>query len=636
MKALLTLNRFFWKYRFRLGLGFFFIILTNLFNVYSPTLIEEGVGALRKANQRYFEKSTLTEEGWRVPDELFEQGPEDLPPSIGFMAEVFGVGRSIDPAVSSFSELRRFLIAVAVLLAVLYIMVFLIKGVFLFLTRQTIIVMSRLIEYDQKNEIYAHYQKLSMAFYRRNNTGDLMNRISEDVSKVRMYLGPAVMYTLNLAVLVTFVVFKMFWIDPELSWYALSPLPFMSLAIYYVSNMINRRSERVQRQQSYLSTIVQDSISGIRVIKSYNREHNQHDFFKNESDLYKTKALDLVKVDALFMPIIVLLVGLSTVLTLYIGGQKVISGALEIEQIFTFVFYVNMLTWPFASVGWVSSLVQKAEASQQRINAFLDEQPEIKNEGMALQNLQGAITFDRVSFTYPESGITALSDVSFTIRPGQTLAIIGRTGSGKSTLANLLLRHFDPTEGKILIDGKPLSDIELNQHRASIGYVPQEVFLFSDTIANNIAFGVDQRVNTSELVETAATNAAVHDNVINFPKGYATRLGERGLNLSGGQKQRISIARAIIKDPQILIFDDCLSAVDTQTEEYILNNLKRIMEGKTSIIISHRVSTIKHADHIIVIDKGRVIERGDHQSLIDQNGAYARLHRKQLLEERSE
>jgi ATP-binding cassette subfamily B protein len=309
---------------------------------------------------------------------------------------------------------------------------------------------------------------------------------------------------------------------------------------------------------------------------------------------------------------------------------------LEIEQIFTFVFYVNMLTWPFASVGWVSSLVQKAEASQQRINAFLDEQPEIKNEGMALQNLQGAITFDRVSFTYPESGITALSDVSFTIRPGQTLAIIGRTGSGKSTLANLLLRHFDPTEGKILIDGKPLSDIELNQHRASIGYVPQEVFLFSDTIANNIAFGVDQRVNTSELVETAATNAAVHDNVINFPKGYATRLGERGLNLSGGQKQRISIARAIIKDPQILIFDDCLSAVDTQTEEYILNNLKRIMEGKTSIIISHRVSTIKHADHIIVIDKGRVIERGDHQSLIDQNGAYARLHRKQLLEERSE
>lgn len=637
MKALFTLNRFFWKYRYRMLLGLVFIVLTNIFAVYSPTLIEEGIGVLGEAQKNYFDAIDFTEDGPNIPDGLFEQPSPELPTSIQFLADLTGASTAFSKGIDSYDRLGSFLVRVGLLLAVLYIIVYLIKGIFLFFTRQTIIVMSRLIEYDQKNEIYAHYQKLSMAFYRRNNTGDLMNRISEDVSKVRMYLGPAVMYSLNLVVLVVMVVGKMFMVDPELSLYALSPLPFMSVAIYYISNSINKRSEAVQRQQSALSSLVQDSISGIRVIKSYNRETQREAQFTSESDNYKTTALSLVKVDALFMPIITLLVGLSTVLTIYIGGIKVNAGELEVKQIFTFVFYVNMLTWPFASVGWVSSLVQKAEASQERINAFLNEEPEIQNPNDAALKVEGKIEFKDVSFTYPESGVKALKNLSFTIEPGETLAVTGRTGSGKSTLANLLLRHYDAASGQILIDGKPINTLNLNALRKQIGYVPQEVFLFSDSIRNNIGFGMDGLGdNFDQTVTSAALDAGVHDNIVDFPKGYETKLGERGLNLSGGQKQRISIARAIIKDPAILIFDDCLSAVDTQTEELILGNLRKLMQGKSSIIISHRISTIKHADKIIVLDQGSIVEAGTHAELLANGGMYARIYRKQLLEASTE
>jgi len=637
MKALFTLNRFFWKYRYRMLLGLVFIVLTNIFAVYSPTLIEEGIGVLGEAQKTYFDAIDFTEDGPKIPDGLFEQPGPELPTSIQFLADLTGASTAFSKGIDSYDRLGSFLVRVGLLLAVLYIIVYLIKGVFLFFTRQTIIVMSRLIEYDQKNEIYAHYQKLSMAFYRRNNTGDLMNRISEDVSKVRMSLGPAGMYSLNLVVLVVMVVGKMFMVDPELSLYALSPLPFMSVAIYYISNSINKRSEAVQRQQSALSSLVQDSISGIRVIKSYNRETQREAQFTSESDNYKTTALSLVKVDALFMPIITLLVGLSTVLTIYIGGIKVNAGELEVKQIFTFVFYVNMLTWPFASVGWVSSLVQKAEASQERINAFLNEEPEIQNPNDAALKVDGKIEFKDVSFTYPESGVKALKNLSFTIEPGETLAVTGRTGSGKSTLANLLLRHYDAASGQILIDGKPINTLNLNALRKQIGYVPQEVFLFSDSIRNNIGFGMDGLGdNFDKTVTSAALDAGVHDNIVDFPKGYETKLGERGLNLSGGQKQRISIARAIIKDPAILIFDDCLSAVDTQTEELILGNLRKLMQGKSSIIISHRISTIKHADKIIVLDQGSIVEAGTHAELLANGGMYARIYRKQLLEASTE
>ena len=618
-------------------LGLVFIVLTNIFAVYSPTLIEEGIGVLGEAQKTYFDAIDFTEDGPKIPDGLFEQPGPELPTSIQFLADLTGASTAFSKGIDSYDRLGSFLVRVGLLLAVLYIIVYLIKGVFLFFTRQTIIVMSRLIEYDQKNEIYAHYQKLSMAFYRRNNTGDLMNRISEDVSKVRMSLGPAGMYSLNLVVLVVMVVGKMFMVDPELSLYALSPLPFMSVAIYYISNSINKRSEAVQRQQSALSSLVQDSISGIRVIKSYNRETQREAQFTSESDNYKTTALSLVKVDALFMPIITLLVGLSTVLTIYIGGIKVNAGELEVKQIFTFVFYVNMLTWPFASVGWVSSLVQKAEASQERINAFLNEEPEIQNPNDAALKVDGKIEFKDVSFTYPESGVKALKNLSFTIEPGETLAVTGRTGSGKSTLANLLLRHYDAASGQILIDGKPINTLNLNALRKQIGYVPQEVFLFSDSIRNNIGFGMDGLGdNFDKTVTSAALDAGVHDNIVDFPKGYETKLGERGLNLSGGQKQRISIARAIIKDPAILIFDDCLSAVDTQTEELILGNLRKLMQGKSSIIISHRISTIKHADKIIVLDQGSIVEAGTHAELLANGGMYARIYRKQLLEASTE
>jgi len=632
MKALQTLNKYLWKYKGRLLLGTLFIVLTNIFAVFSPQLVEDAVGVLREANVNYFEPvGEADANGTPIDKDALVAGKElSASKVLGYISEFTGIGKS-SYSLSNWDDLLKSLGAIAVLLSIVYIITYIIKGIFLFMTRQTIIVMSRLIEFDMKNDIYSHYQKLSMAFYKRNNTGDLMNRISEDVSKVRMYLGPAVMYTLNLIVLMVLVVGVMWSKNKELTLYALLPLPFMSIGVYYVSTLINKRSEAAQRQQSKLSTMVQENISGIRVLKAYSREKSSHETFTAESDEYKMRALDLVKIDALFMPIIVLLVGLSTILTIYIGGQKVISGELEIGVIFSFVFYVNLLTWPFASVGWVTSLVQKAEASQTRINEFLGTKPEVENKAERKEAIKGDLTFNNVSFTYPDSGIQALKNVSFSLKEGKTLAIIGRTGSGKSTIANLIMRQYDPIDGQIELDGFALPDHNLFQVRENIGYVPQEVFLFSESIALNIGFGVDNA--TQEMIEQSAKDAQVHGNIMGFPKKYDTLLGERGINLSGGQKQRISIARALIKSPKILMCDDCLSAVDTETEEAILSNLKRLMKDKTSIIISHRVSSIKHADQILVLEDGIIIESGTHQDLVDAAGSYSELYQKQLLEE---
>ncbi len=516
--------------------------------------------------------------------------------------------------------------------AFMYMIYTLLKGLFLFFTRQTIIVMSRLIEYDMKNDIYKKYQELSLSFYRRNNTGDLMNRISEDVSRVRMYLGPAVMYITNLAVLFVLVIYRMLDINATLTLYVLAPLPVMAFLVYFVSKKINQKSEAVQEQQSTLTTHAQEAFSGIRVVKSYGREKDIQDAFRLESELYKTRVLSLVRTDALFAPIITLLIGLSTVLTIYIGSRQAILGEISVGTIAEFVVYVNMLTWPFATVGWVSSLIQRASASQQRINEFLNETPEIQNKVTEQHELQGKIEFRNVSFTYPESGIKALQNVSFSIEPGQTLAIIGKTGSGKSTVSTLVARLFDATSGDVLIDSTRIDQINLDKLRSSIGYVPQDVFLFSDTIANNISFGLKDNI-TRERIEQAAKDAVIYDNIMEFKEGFETVVGERGVTLSGGQKQRVSIARAIIREPKILIFDDCLSAVDTETEDQILKNLRRIMQGRTSILVSHRVSTVRHADKIIVLQNGSIAEEGTHQALIDKKGIYFDLYRKQLLED---
>lgn len=640
MKSLKHLNKYLWKYRGKLFLGFVFILLTNLLGVYTPKIISEGIRVLRQANERYFEPvskkaeevgglSHLSEE---QKDAIVGEGKLDLPAPLQVMAEMLGYDRDTSWSFSGHKGLISAIAAVVLMLALLYVIVHTLKGVFLFYQRQMLIVMSRYVEFDLKNEIFDQYQRLTPSFYKMNNTGDVMNRISEDVSKVRMYLGPAIMYTINLVVLIVMVVYVMLRIDWEMTLYSLAPLPLLSVSIFYVSRKINKKSDEVQQQQSYLSTLVQEAISGIRVLKAYNREKYNREHFSGESSEYKRRSLSLVKVDALFMPIIMLLIGLSTILAIYIGAIKVLSGELGIEKIFEFVFYVNMLTWPFASVGWVTSLVQQAEASQTRINEFLHSRPDIEDLGSDEKVIQGEIEFRHVSFVYPDSGTKALDDVSFRVQPGKTLAILGRTGSGKSTLAHLVNRLYEPQNGEILIDGLSVSAYKLNSLRSQSGYVPQEVFLFSDTIGNNIAFG---KVDAGEAeIEEAARMAGIHDNIMEFPSGYNTLLGERGINLSGGQKQRISIARAIIRQPAILIFDDCLSAVDTQTEELILTNLEKIMKGRTSLIISHRVSSIRHADHILVLDRGRIVEEGRHEQLIALGGVYSEMHRRQQLEER--
>jgi ATP-binding cassette subfamily B protein len=614
MKNLAQLNVFFWKYRGRLLAGFILIVFGNIFSVYAPVVVRDGIDFLADA--------------LRVKDTLDQPAIVKSPSTFQHIASWFSNAPStIELTNENYADT---VIKIGLLLAVLYLVMYLIKGVFLFYQRQALIVMSRHIEFDIKNMVYHKYQELDYSFYKRNRTGDLMNRISEDVNRVRMYVGPAVMYTLNLLVLLIMCTVVMLQIDVELTLYTLSPLPFMMIAIFYVSKTINKKTDLVQQQQSKLSTIVQESISGIRVLRAFGREQSFSETFASESEHYKKKQLQLVKIDALFLPVIVILVGLSTILTVYVGSQKVMAGELSPGVIVQFVFYVNILTWPFAVVGWVTSLVQKAEASQARINEFLHTQPDIADHPDAKPFKAGTIRFENISYTYPDSGIRALQNINLEIQPGTSLGVIGRTGSGKTTLAQLIPRMIDPTDGRLTIYNTPISQLNTSQLRQNIGYVPQEVFLFSDSIRNNITFGAEADDNS--IIESARI-ADVHDNIVSFPQQYETLLGERGINLSGGQKQRISIARAIIKNPQILLFDDCLSAVDTHTEDRIIKKLKNLMKGKTSIIIAHRISTVKEADQIIYLDQGKILERGTHTELLALNGSYASLYRKQLLEE---
>ena len=614
MKNLAQLNVYFWKYRGRLFAGFILIVFGNIFSVYAPVVVRDGIDFLADA--------------LRVKDHLQETNQIPSPSSFQHIASWFN---SSNPTISFTPEnYASTVVKIGVMLAVLYLLMYVIKGVFLFYQRQALIVMSRHIEYDLKNEVYQKYQELDYTFYKRNRTGDLMNRISEDVNRVRMYAGPAVMYTLNLVVLLVMCTVVMLRIDVELTLYTLSPLPFMMIAIFYVSKTINKKTDLVQQQQSKLSTIVQESISGIRVLRAFGREQSFADTFSAESDHYKQKQLKLVRIDALFMPVIVILVGLSTILTVYIGAHKVMTGELSPGVIVQFVFYVNILTWPFAVVGWVTSLVQKAEASQARINEFLHTTPDIVDAADAQKFEAGPLRMQNVCYHYPDSGIEALHDITLEIPVGKTLGVIGRTGSGKSTLAQLIPRMIDPSSGSISVGNTDIRILKTNSLRENIGYVPQEVFLFSDSIRNNITFGAEA---TDEEVVRAARISDVHSNILSFPDGYNTLLGERGINLSGGQKQRISIARAIIKNPEILLFDDCLSAVDTQTEDRIIRELKDVMKGKTSIVIAHRISTVKEADIIIYLDHGRITEQGTHAELLALNGSYASLYKKQLLEE---
>lgn len=507
----------------------------------------------------------------------------------------------------------------------------LLRGIFLFLMRQTLILMSRHIEYDLKNEIYSHYQILSLAFYRRHNTGDLMNRVTEDVSRVRMYLGPGIMYSINTIVLFMMVIYAMLTVNVRLAIFSMLPLPVLVVSIYYVNNIINFRSEKIQERLSVLSSFVQENFSGIRVIKSYVRERFAQESFARESENYKTHSMALVQVQALFYPMMLLLIGISNAIIIYVGGVEVMKGNITPGNVAEFIVYLNQLMFPVMSLGWVTSLIQRAAASQKRINEFLHTQTEIASPTIAPHYLNGRISFENVSFTYPDTGIQALKNVSFTAEPGEMVAIIGRTGSGKSTIANLIMRMYDCTGGEIKVDSLPIKTLNLENYRSQIGFVPQEVFLFSDTIANNIAFSAD--IPDMPRVEEAARNASVYHNIMEFEKGFETMIGERGITLSGGQKQRVSIARAIVKQPQLLIFDDCLSAVDTRTEEDILNHLGKLMQGKTSIIIAHRISTIKNADKILVMDEGQIIEQGTHFSLMQQKGSYFELYEKQLLEE---
>ena len=582
MGALRYLNKFFLKYRYRFIVGLLITVVAKIFVLQIPQLIRDSLNIVE------------------------------------------------DYSNNKITDIE--IVKSQLLINILYIIgAALLSGLFTFMMRQTLIVMSRLIEFDLKNEIFQQYEKLSLNFYKKNRTGDLMNRISEDVGKVRMYFGPAIMYTMNMLVLFVVAIANMARIDTKLTLYTLLPLPVLSVSIYFLSQIINQRSNIVQQYLSKLTTFAQETFSGINVIKAYSIEGFTADSFTDLAFTSKEKNISLFKAQALFFPLMILLIGISNILVIYVGGMQYIRGEIDnIGIIAEFIIYVNMLTWPVAVVGWVTSIVQQAEVSQKRINEFLEEVPDIQNYQEESTPVQGKIEFKNVSYTYEDTGIRALQEVSFCIEQGKTLAILGKTGSGKSTIAALIARMYDIDEGELLIDGTPIKSLNLYDLRKSIGFVPQDAFLFSDSIKNNILIGKESA--DDEEVKNAAASAYILHNIKKFQNGFDTMVGERGVTLSGGQKQRVSIARALIADPEILIFDDCLSAVDTETEEIILKNLSLATKGKTTLIISHRTSSVKNADRVIVLDAGRIIQSGTHDQLITQSGYYQEIYNQQLEE----
>jgi ATP-binding cassette, subfamily B, multidrug efflux pump len=582
MKELQYLNKYFVKYKYRFLLGILITIIAQIFSLFTPKLISKSLNIIEEYIKHPVADSSIIK--------------KELLLSLGLI-----VGATL------------------------------IAGFLTFLMRQTLIVMSRFVEYDLKNEVFQQYERLSQNFYKQSRTGDLMNRISEDVGKVRMYVGPAVMYTINTVIRFAIVIIYMYNVSPKLTLYTLLPLPILSYCIFKISTEINIRSRIYQENLSTLSSFSQEIFSGIRVIKAYALENQNKTKFNSLSQDSRDKNMSLALVNAMFGPLMIMLIGLSNLIVIYFGGMMYIDGTIpNLGTIAEFILYVNMLVWPVASIGWVSSLVQEAEASQKRINEFLKIEPQIQNNNPNSTPIHGAISFNEVSFTYEDTNIQALKNLSFTVNKGETLAILGNTGSGKSTILSLICRIYDVEIGKITMDEIPLENLNLHDLRNSIGIVPQDAFLFSDSIKNNIKFGKEDA--TDEEVINAAKKAIVHDNIINFKKQYETVLGERGITLSGGQKQRVSIARAIIKNPAVLLLDDCLSAVDTETEEQILNNLFEICKDKTTIIVSHRVSSAKNADKIIILENGEIIQQGTHSQLVNQDGYYKELYLKQLSE----
>ncbi len=611
MKQLKALNKYFWKYRVRLGIGALFIIVSNYFAVLVPQVTRFIID--------HVQKSIDATQNTSKPVATNHDREYD-----------FFVLKFIKWVERDFSQ-RSDLSKIVILCGITILLLALLRGFFMFLMRQTIIVMSRHIEYDQKNEVFQHYQQLDTSFYKTHSTGDLMSRMAEDVARVRMFTGPAIMYLINLVALISLSLFYMLKKDVELTVYVLAPLPILAITIYYVNSIINKKSERIQALLANLTTNAQESYSGIRVIKSFVQEKAMFGFFDKNSEEYKKNAIGLSKVESLYFPSMALLIGLSTLLTIMIGGYYYINYGLErmsLGTITEFVIYINMLTFPVSAIGWTASMIQRAAASQKRLNEFLDTKPAIYDQPLAKKiKIEGNIEFSKVDFTYSHTGIEALKNFSLSIKKGEKVAIIGRTGSGKSTVAQLLLRMYDTTNGAIELEGTDIREIDLRSLREQISYVPQDVFLFSDSVANNISFGMKD--GNMLQVEKAAMQASVHKDILGFGEKYETMIGERGVTLSGGQKQRISIARALIKDHGLVIFDDCLSAVDTKTENEIIGNLYEYLENRTAIIITHRIFSLFHFDKIVVIEDGTIVEKGTHEELIDLNGFYTELYNRQ-------